>query len=219
MLRQIIILLFIGHAGIVSGQSIFESIFINTSNQGQAGAMTEITGLIINNDCCTTTKFLQHVTSWTMPSDWAWSQCTPDICLPTGDSLGFFYLGPSDTGQVALRFYVGNTTGTGEINIRFSDRDNLSDFEDINFSVLSSGVNTPNEIANILIYPNPVQDRLNIIGNLKSAKIEITDLRGRKVLCSLLSQPSIDVSQLKPGVYNLMIEERQNKFFKRILVN
>ena len=166
-MKKIVFILFLVVASSsISAQSIFQTLFTSTDEQGELGSMTEITGLVINNDCCTVTKFIQHLTSCEMPSDWLWSHCTPDMCLPTGDSLGYYYLMPSDTGEVSFRFYVGSTSGAAEMNIRFADRDNLSDYQDVQFTVWVDVSDVEESNRQLLIYPNPANDVIYLDGDI-----------------------------------------------------
>ena len=203
----------------LSAQSIFQTLFSSTNEQGQLGSMTEITGLVINNDCCTVNKFIQHVTSYEMPSDWLWSHCTPDMCLPTGDSLGYYYLMPSDTGQVSVRFYVGNTPGSAEMNIRFADRDNLSDYQDVQFTVWASTSDIQESNWQLLIYPNPVDNFINIEGDISDLTCDLFDIRGKKLLSSLnLEGRRINISNIQSGVYLLALQKPEERLIKRIII-
>ena len=203
----------------LSAQSIFQTLFTSTDEQGQLGSMTEITGLVINNDCCTVTKFIQHLTSCEMPSDWLWSHCTPDMCLPTGDSLGYYYLMPSDTGEVSFRFYVGNTPGSAEMNIRFADRDNLSDYQDVQFTVWAGVSDVQEYNWQLFIYPNPANHIIHIDGDVLGLTYELLDIRGKKVLgSSTLEESRINVSSIQSGVYFLTLQKLEERLVKRIII-
>lgn len=53
---------------------------------------------------------------------------------------------------------------------------------------------------NVRIFPNPVENILNIAGITENVKIEIYNVDGRKVL-EAQSEKDIDVSGLKAGIY------------------
>ena len=181
--------------------------------------MTEITGLVINNDCCTVTKFIQHLTSCEMPSDWLWSHCTPDMCLPTGDSLGYYYLMPSDTGEVSFRFYVGNSPGYAEMNIRFADRDNLSDYQDVQFTVWAGASDMQESNWQLIIYPNPANNFIQIDGDISDLTYDLFDIRGEKLFSSMtVEDRRINVSSIQSGVYFLALQKPQGRLIKRIIV-
>ena len=219
-MKRIVFILFLAlTSSSLNAQSIFQTLFSSTNEQGQLGSMTEITGLVINNDCCTVNKFIQYVTSYEMPSDWLWSHCTPDMCLPTGDSLGYYYLMPSDTGQVSFRFYVGNTPGSAEMNIRFADRDNLSDFQDIQFTVWAGASDLQESNWQLLIYPNPVNNFIHIEGDISGLTCDLFDIRGKKLLTSLTVEGRrINVSNIQSGIYFLALQKPEGRIVRRIII-
>ncbi len=219
MKRTLFIIFFAFVSSSISAQSIFQTLFTSNDEQGQLGSMTEITGLVINNDCCTVTKFIQHLTSCEMPSDWLWSHCTPDMCLPTGDSLGYYYLMPSDTGEVSFRFYLGNTPGSGEMNIRFADRDNLSDYQDVQFTVWAGASHLQESNWQLLIYPNPANNIIHIDGDISGLGYDLLDLSGKKVLSSpTIEKRIINVSDIHSGVYFLALQKLDSRLVKRIII-
>ena len=219
MKRTFFILFLTLASGSLNAQSIFQTIFSSTDEQGQIGSMTEITGLVINNDCCTVTKFIQHLTSCEMPSDWLWSHCTPDMCLPTGDSLGYYYLMPSDTGEVSFRFYVGNSPGSAEMNIRFADRDNLSDYQDVQFTVWAGASDMQESNWQLIIYPNPANNFIQIDGDISDLTYDLFDIRGEKLFSSMtVEDRRINVSSIQSGVYFLALQKPQGRLIKRIIV-
>lgn len=71
------------------------------------------------------------------------------------------------------------------------------------------------KIVNILVYPNPTKDFINVsIDNV--CRIEIYDNSGRLVL--LTKEVRIDISQLKPGHYFLKIlDVEQNYYSEKII--
>ena len=71
----------------------------------------------------------------------------------------------------------------------------------------------------ISVFPNPVKDFLNVMvyNANKISKIQIFDMLGNLVLeinKSIVSNTSIDVSQLKPGVYIIKTDFASEKFIK-----
>lgn len=202
----------------LQAQSSFQTLFNSTDEEGQSGNMTEISGLIVNNNCCATTKYIQYVTSWEMPSDWFWSHCTPDMCLPTGDSLGFYYLMPADTGEVSFRFYVGNNPGSGEMVVRFADRDNLSDYQDIQFTVWAGLIDLEEVAWKVLVYPNPVENTIFLQGDTKDISCQLFDIMGKRIKGLAFNNKKIDVSKVKTGVYFLVLQKAEHRIVKRLLI-
>jgi uncharacterized repeat protein (TIGR01451 family) len=79
-----------------------------------------------------------------------------------------------------------------------------------------SYTNTSSRSQNIAIWPNPASHKVHVMtNNMAPARIELFDVLGKRVL-SVVNQISIDVSQLKGGIYiakiyklNAEIESRQ----------
>ena len=152
--------------------------------------------------------------------DWLWSHCTPDMCLPTGDSLGYYYLMPSDTGEVSFRFYVGNTPGSAEMNIRFADRDNLSDYQDVKFTVWAGASDLQEFNWQLLIYPNPANNFIHIEGDISDLTYDLYDIRGKKLLSSMtVERRRINVSSIQSGVYFLALQKPEGRLIKRIIIH
>ncbi|WP_417429818.1 M1 family aminopeptidase [Halpernia sp.] len=70
-------------------------------------------------------------------------------------------------------------------------------------------------ISKIQIYPNPVQNNLNIIGLKTAENFEIYSLDGRKIKSGkYLPNKSLNVSELVKGTYILKINNQSFKFIK-----
>ena len=68
---------------------------------------------------------------------------------------------------------------------------------------------------NLIIYPNPVKNILNInTRQLKDFSAEIIDVSGRNILKTIIKDNKIDVSNLEQGVYYLKLGTLTNKFVK-----
>lgn len=84
----------------------------------------------------------------------------------------------------------------------------------------TSTLSTPNfnEIE-FSFYPNPVKDLLNIESpQSELQKIQIFDMNGKQVLqLDMVGQETIDVSQLKSGVYLLQVETREGKATRKLV--
>lgn len=93
-------------------------------------------------------------------------------------------------------------------------RERISDIRSIVFTDNTQSGIQEIEIPenNIRIYPNPVQETLNIESD-KSVSFKIYDLDGRLLLNG--DGNSIDVSSLKTGTYLLQINNNTLKFIKQ----
>ena len=71
----------------------------------------------------------------------------------------------------------------------------------------STGVQTVNSENQLTIYPNPVQNVLNIDLHVKMGTLEVFDITGKSVQYKLINgnNMSIDVSGLRAGIYLLQI--------------
>lgn len=84
----------------------------------------------------------------------------------------------------------------------------------------TSTLSTPNfQEIEFSFYPNPVKDLLHIESpQSEIQKIQIFDMNGKQVLQSdLVGQETIDVSQLKSGVYLLQVETRKVKATRKLV--
>ena len=73
---------------------------------------------------------------------------------------------------------------------------------------------------NINIYPNPANNELNVIGNVKYAEISFYSIDGKLILNSNLTGGSIDISELATGIFLLKINtEGQGSIIKRFVKN
>ncbi len=72
---------------------------------------------------------------------------------------------------------------------------------------------------NISIYPNPVQDKLNIISE-KSCFVEISNINGKILIIKHLTKKNnntINTHKLEKGVYIIKIFQKRNIFTKKII--
>ncbi len=134
---------------------------------------------------------------------------------------GFRFMGSLNT-----HFGIGNDTSISNITVYWpSGEIDSIDNPDINgFLEIVEGENslsTPSsEITDLIMYPNPTKDVLNInTTNLPNALYTVFDMQGRRVLNAKLTTNSIDVSDLSAGNYLLRIlsegKVKTQKFIKQ----
>mgnify|MGYP001349256590 CR=1 FL=1 len=104
------------------------------------------------------------------------------------------------------------------VNIRFYDRDNLNDFQDVFFNVWY-GTSNINKASNLLIYPNPVRKTIYIEGDIMGYKYQLKNILGTNIKSSLSLTNRIDFSDVPKGTYFLLLEKENEKIVKQILVN
>ncbi len=140
----------------------------------------------------------------------------------------------NDTGSVMLGYnddYCGlqsfisyTATYTGQINILIDEFGCLSNNTDMDLVVtwvsnLNSQSFTNNEF---LIYPNPTSDILNF-SNLKGEQVttKIYDINGRLLISNSTDENlfTIDVKNLKTGIYQIVMKSDTKTFTKKIIKN
>ena len=73
-----------------------------------------------------------------------------------------------------------------------------------------------NSTTSFILYPNPVNDVLNIETTLEVKSIEIYNIQGQKVLSS--NQKQINVSDLAAGMYMVRIQDADNNIATKKIV-
>lgn len=122
---------------------------------------------------------------------------------------------------------TGYITSLDNFRVKFKFLHNTGNWQAIidNFKIdlTFTSASTPTlDLANLSVYPNPVSDRLNIDYKENISYLTVYDLSGRSVksLSTNNSNNSIDVSDLKSGIYMLRIKTENNnvstvKFIKK----
>jgi hypothetical protein len=119
----------------------------------------------------------------------------------------------------AIGFRIGNTVGAVEYDdLKIFDvaltQSQISSLRANN--TLSTSDFSQNNLE-VALYPNPVNDVLNIETTLELKSVEIYNLQGQKVLSS--NQKAINVSALTSGMYMVRIEDLDNAVStKKIIV-
>ena len=71
------------------------------------------------------------------------------------------------------------------------------------------------EVDNLKIYPNPVNNTLNVSSDKKIVKIEIYDALGRVIYAESNPSSTINVEQLEAGLYSIAIIFNDNRIVKQ----
>ena len=153
------------------------------------------------------------------------------ITVKNVDSLGIA------SGDIVIRFWDGNTATMELRSIKLFNKGNILNFEywyisnrssgpfNYCFTRLSNSVilgSVNNLVDNIVLYPNPVKDEINIkIYDSKSEYyIEIFDITGKKMHQGKLQkdQSKINVNELPNGMYYLSISNKSgNKYTSKFI--
>ena len=112
-----------------------------------------------------------------------------------------------------------------------TDRRSIAWFDNVSlWNSLKSGdefaeaeiINPESEDSEVQVYPNPADEQVTIIVpyNEKPSTISFINLDGKtlKTLTISGSETSINVQDLKPGVYILRIESTENVVIKRLVI-
>jgi hypothetical protein len=82
--------------------------------------------------------------------------------------------------------------------------------------VVGVGIDEVEKIG-VMIYPNPVKNKLNVVTNGTLEKITITDTRG--VVVYQGTSQSIDVSSFAQGIYFVKVETAQGSSVSKFIRN
>lgn len=78
-----------------------------------------------------------------------------------------------------------------------------------------NAVTVENAENNLLLFPNPVQDKLTIQGIAPNSIFQIIDINGRVVKSGVLNGNQVEVSTLSKGNYWIQLEEENYPFIKQ----
>lgn len=184
---------------------------------------------------------LKATIAWT---DIAGNGLVNDLDLRITDSQGnTFYpwrLNPGDITAPALndadnnvdnveKVWIENAVEGEEYTITITHKNELESGEQ-EFGLAVTGVqevplsSENQELSEIMIYPNPATDQINIELEQSSGAVDlqINDLNGRKVLMQKIDDYSssyqLDISHLDTGVYFVEIKTKGKKAVKKLIV-
>jgi hypothetical protein len=87
----------------------------------------------------------------------------------------------------------------------------------------TSAAHPAENVAQLIIYPNPASDRIHIRwpgrNSLEERKVEIMDAAGRMVFSSLARTDSYDISSLQQGIYYIRAMEGRTVYRSKLVVN
>ena len=103
---------------------------------------------------------------------------------------------------------MGNNPNTGEVSIALLD----SIWRKLNDAMCNStGINEPNKITTVNIYPNPANDVLFIqTANQLRYNGTVSGLDG-KIILNFTNSNSLDISSLANGIYFLTINSESSR--------
>ncbi len=105
-----------------------------------------------------------------------------------------------------------NNPATGYIYVLAEDQYGcVSDTAILVVYIGTTGFNTLFDNSDIIIYPNPVKDIINVRYE-KYFLLELYDIHGRKILIS--NNRETDISNIKQGIYIVLIKNKKNELIK-----
>ena len=131
--------------------------------------------------------------------------------IPYSDTPTTTTISNIDLGVEVFNTLSIENNSTGSNRVRFD-----------NMSWTCGLLSTPEvDLNSIKIYPNPVNDILNIdLPNEVESTIEIYDILGKRVLKQIINSSSaINVQRLKAGIYILKITQGEANLSKRLIIN
>ena len=141
-----------------------------------------------------------------------------DLTINMAEQSSFWTIGASTHVGEAAREFDGDLD-----ELRFYDRalspvevSQLYNFDPSTASLTEENVNEFN------IYPNPVKETLFLdAGNIEVNEIQILDITGKKIMVKNMSltNTSLDVSDLKKGIYFITLFDGKNRIQKKFIKN
>jgi hypothetical protein len=143
----------------------------------------------------------------------------PKYDLLEGDILSL-YKGTTTDAPVLGTYSSSNQpaeiiTEEKQILVKFvTNSDGQADGWELVYETLTLGVNDDNT-GNVIVFPNPVSNLLNINGLSAPAKISLIDMSGRIVMeVNDFENSTLDISNLQSGMYFIKIEGDGNQMHK-----
>lgn len=131
------------------------------------------------------------------------------ITLSTVDAMNSTFMAPETDDTISLVFILKVSDGIDTVETTLSIKVNNKISTQEAFDISSS----------VLIYPNPVKNKLYINSEKKIRLIiKVFNLQGNLIISSdINSGETIDFSKLQPGIYNLLIDSSQCQIRKKII--
>ena len=137
---------------------------------------------------------------------------------------GFFNVGLAV--QTSYAYYSGSNLNPelrytkAVINIPLLNITNQTAIQIEDFATILLSTNNNILTDNISIYPNPVNDILNIKSkDNQKISFVITDINGREIISKTSNDNNINVSNLKKGIYFVKITNDNSSITKKIIKN
>ncbi len=144
---------------------------------------------------------------------WHLTLCTNRYCYPEAPSSGSLgSIGSGKSGFFNPKVGFNDIAGTGEFVVRVYEAGNPSNADTLAFIFNAEGMSAVTNVAqeNVILYPNPATDVINIKGieNVATSRVEILNSFGQVVLLATQNfsrNTSLQVGELTAGHYNIVV--------------
>jgi hypothetical protein len=169
------------------------------------------------------------IVSQDFPAEWGYTICDNSFCYSSiPDNVEYLMLPTTAIDYVnrifpffKLSINTNFTAGTGVIIFRVYDSTNpaIYDLLTITFATNTLAVDEFDK-KTFSFYPNPASKNFTIINNDKNFDFTITDTLGKKVLSgnSKANKKTIDISNLKAGLYLISIHGEKSAEVKKLII-
>jgi hypothetical protein len=194
--------------------------FVKNTDNTSSTVKTEAYSFVAEN---TLTVYFKPPTSWTeVPKVQYWN------AVPEGSIASSVW--PGETMVADLNgFYKYIIVGPTSINLIFNNGStgtdnqtdellNKTDGYSFSWETTLGTTEINSEINSVMIYPNPVSDILKIYSDSPSVSYQIIGLLGNVLQQGIPSNSTIDVSDLKVGVYVVKIKfENEKQYYQKFI--
>jgi hypothetical protein len=155
----------------------------------------------------TSIVFAYEKVSVDYPSAWDVSFCDNRNCYATflnNDTMA--KVAPNAEASLKITVFPNGKADTAVVKYALWDYDNPSDRDTIIWNIyIRWGASTNQWILEMAAaYPNPVKDVLTLVG-VSTQKGQLVDAKGSFVKAVEIQEGRLDVSDLRPGVYTLIV--------------
>lgn len=126
-------------------------------------------------------------------------------------------LNPNTSQKVSAEINGLETATQYSFRIRAFESESIHYSDTITYTLQQvSGVKDLNDVKEVILFPNPARDVLQIDSSEPMETIRIFDIHGR-LLSRTKYQPQVDISELEPGPYIISIYGKNSSFTGRFL--
>jgi hypothetical protein len=159
-----------------------------------------------------------------MPTQWETSLCHQTICFPNATDSIDFTVPANGTNYLLIHYYLHNTVGEGTVTLKVTEVNNPQNQRVLTY--IGTGFTTlgleSNKKSNMEVFPNPVQDMVNIkLSPEIRGDYKIFNALGKCVMAGDINGGSenynIDFSAADSGIYFLTVNSSGNAITRKII--